>query len=248
MRELEVFNIKVNPLYRAEFLSIVESNLKNGHKIVQNGVNAATINGIVKNEKFRNALNNSDLINIDGMSVVWALSFLGYDIPERVACPDLAIDILRMAERQNYTVFFLGAQETCLCLCQKRLLNIFPRLIIAGSRNGYYHEEEEEEIIEMINRANPDIIFLGMPSPKKELFAEKYRHILTAKYLFGVGGLFEILSGLKKRAPQWMQNIGMEWFYRFLQEPGRMWRRYLVGNSHFIWLVFKERIKLLKTS
>ena len=244
MREIEAFNIKVHPLQKSEFISIIEYNLKNGHKIVQNGVNASCIITLYKNEKFKNAIINSNLVNIDGISVVWALRLLGYKIPERVACPDLAKDILVLAEDKNYSVFLLGAQETSLLLCLKNLKSTFHNLRIAGSRNGYFQEEEELAIVNIINDSNPDILLLGMPSPKKELFVEKYKSVLTAKYIFGIGGFIDILSGQKKRAPSWIQKIGMEWFYRFVQEPKRMWRRYLIGNSKFIWLVIKEKLRI----
>lgn len=243
MREIELFGIKIHPLPKTEFLSLIESNLENGCQIVQNGVNAASIIELVNNDILRKAINNSNLVNIDGISVLLALRFLGYQVPERVACPDLAEDILVMAEKRNYSVFLFGAHETSLQLSGKILQERFPDLIIAGYRNGYFKAEEELAIVDIINKANSDILFLGMSSPNKELFVEKYREILTVKYFLGVGGFFDILSGLKRRAPMWMQKIGMEWFYRFTQEPKRMWHRYFIGNSKFIWLVIKEKFK-----
>lgn len=246
MKEIKAFNINIHPLPRSEFLSIIENNLRKEIKTIQNGVNAASIISFYKNEKLRNAIVKSDLVNIDGISVVWALRFLGYDIPERVACPDLATEILALAEKENYRVFLFGAQETSLLLCMKNLQTSFPKLILAGFRNGYYQEEEELSIKNIINDSKPDILFLGMPSPQKELFVDKYKSVLTAKYIFGIGGFFDILSGYKKRAPRWIQKIGMEWFYRFIQEPKRMWRRYLIGNTEFIWLVIKEKLNQSK--
>lgn len=248
MNEIRVFNIKVHPLLKTEFLSEVESDIKKGRQIVQNGINASTINLLNNNNELISIFNNSDLVNIDGMSVVWALRFIGYKVPERVACPDLAIDILKMAENHNYSVFLFGAQEESLNSCIKRIIEIFPHLKIAGHRNGYFKKEDELEIVNLINKTNPDILFLGMPSPEKEYFADKYKGILTAKYIFGVGGLFDIFSGLAKRAPVWMQKVGLEWFYRFIQEPRRLWKRYLIGNIKFIRLVIKEKLNNLDRS
>jgi N-acetylglucosaminyldiphosphoundecaprenol N-acetyl-beta-D-mannosaminyltransferase len=246
MNEILFFDIKINPLSKSEFLDIIESNLKKGNQIIQNGLNAASINELVNNEKLKQAYKNSDLINIDGMSIVWVLRFMGFSIPERVACPDLANDILAMAEKNKFSVFLFGTKERNLLLCKENLRKNYPNLNIAGSRNGYYREEEESAIIDMINRTNADILLLGMPSPNKELFMEKYKDKLTSKYIFGVGGLFDILSGLKKRAPLWIQRIGMEWFYRFAQEPFRLWRRYLIGNIKFLILVNKEKSNIQK--
>ncbi|MEO9146709.1 MAG: WecB/TagA/CpsF family glycosyltransferase [Ginsengibacter sp.] len=245
-KEIGVFNIQVHPFSRKEFLDIIELNLKQGNQIIQNGVNAASINQLVKNKKLVNTYNNSDLVNIDGMSMVWALRFLGYSVPERVACPDLAEDILVLAEKKNYSIFLFGAEEKSLLLSIRNLGINFPKLLISGYRNGYYHIEDEGSIVEMINNAMPDILFLGMPSPRKELFVEKYKDQLKVKYFFGVGGFFDILAGKTKRAPLWMQNAGLEWLYRFAQEPKRMWHRYLIGNMKFLLLVIKEKYKIIR--
>jgi N-acetylglucosaminyldiphosphoundecaprenol N-acetyl-beta-D-mannosaminyltransferase len=243
-REIKVFKIKIHPLPRKEFLEIIESSLKEGKQIVQNGINAASVNELINNEELARAYNNSDLLNIDGMSMVWALRYLGYPAPERVACPDLANDILEMAERENYSTFFLGANKSSLFSAIKNLKINFPHLNIAGFHNGYFTKEEEDTIVKMINRANADILFLGLPSPQKELFIEKYKGELKIKYSFGVGGYFDILSGKTKRAPIWMQNRGMEWFFRLMQEPKRLWYRYMVGNIKFITLVLKEKRRI----
>ena len=239
--EIKIFNIKTHVLYKKEFVDIIKSNLKEGNQIVQNGVNAASIIGLANNKELIKAYNNSDLINIDGMSMVWALRFLGYSVPERVACPDLANDVLTLAEIENYSIFLFGAKEESLSQSIKNLKNSFPKLNVAGHRNGYYQASEELAIVEMINNSNPDILLLGMPSPKKELFVEKYKNQLQVKYFFGVGGFFDILSGKIKRAPLWMQKGGLEWVYRFMQEPRRMWSRYIIGNIKFIILVLNEK-------
>lgn len=243
MQEIKIFNIRIHPLQMSEFLSIIKSNIENGDQITQVGVNSATINDLVKNEELRRAVNNADLVHIDGMSVVWALRYLGYKVPERVATPDLADEVMKMAEKEKFSIFLLGAKETILLSCKENLLKTFPELEIAGCQNGYYMPEEEPLIVERINKVKPDILFIGMSSPKKELLFEKYRHTLNAKYILGVGGYFDIISGHLKRAPQWMQNIGMEWFFRLIQEPRRMWRRYLIGINQFLWTVLKIKFK-----
>jgi N-acetylglucosaminyldiphosphoundecaprenol N-acetyl-beta-D-mannosaminyltransferase len=243
MQEIKIFNIRIHPLQRSEFISIIKSNIENGNQITQVGVNSATVNELVKNEELRRAVNKADLVHIDGMSVVWALRYLGYRIPERVATPDLAYDVLKMAEKEKFSIFLLGAKETILLLCKTNLEKTFPELKIAGCQNGYYKPEGESLIADMINKVQPDILFIGMSSPRKELLFEKYGHKLNAKYILGVGGYFDIISGHLKRAPKWMQNIGMEWFYRFIQEPRRMWRRYLIGINQFLWIIIKLKFK-----
>lgn len=240
---IHIFDIRIDPFSRLEFVKIIETNIIQGKRIIQNGINAATVNELVTNNSLRKAFNNSDLINIDGMSVVWALRLLGYTIPERVACPDLAMEVLKLAEKKSFTIFLLGSDEKTLVKTKNNLIKSFPNLLICGSRNGFYEFQDEEVIINMINKLQPDILFLGMPSPKKELFIENHKNELKVKYTLGVGGYFDILSGKTKRAPFWMQLYGLEWFYRFLQEPKRMWKRYMVGNLKFVQIVLKEKFK-----
>lgn len=241
--EVNIFDIRINPLRRFEFLVIIESAIRNGRQLAQFGVNSATINDIVRNKEFKHTINSADLVHIDGMSVVWALRSFGYTVPERVATPDLADDILAMANRERMSIFLFGAQENILSLCRKNIEKKFPNIVIAGSRNGYYRPEEEKDIFDLINKANPDILFLGMSSPKKELFFESYRHRLEARYILGVGGYFDIKSGLIRRAPRWMQDTGLEWLFRLMQEPRRLWKRYLIGIFQFFWLVTKEKLR-----
>jgi N-acetylglucosaminyldiphosphoundecaprenol N-acetyl-beta-D-mannosaminyltransferase len=241
MNQINIFDIKLHPFRRSEFISLICKKIKDGEQMAQFGVNSATVNEIYGNEEYRRAINNADLLNIDGMSVVWALRCLGYKVPERVATPDLADDVLDMAEKEGFSVFLLGAKETILFKCIDGLKVKMPNIRIAGHQHGFYSTDNEHVIIETINKTKPDILLIGMSSPKKELFCEKYRHELNTNYILGVGGYFDILAGYTRRAPKCMQNKGLEWFYRLIQEPRRMWRRYLLGIFKFLWLVLKER-------
>lgn len=240
MKQIEAFNIKIHPLTRSEFVSVIREHLEKGASLVQFGVNSATIVDIGQDDIYRAVLNDTGLVNIDGMSVVWALRLLGYRIPERVATPDLAHDILEMAALNGYTVYLLGAREEVIKSCVKNLRNKHPDLRIAGSRNGYFLQDEVRNIVDQINSVHPDILLLGMSSPQKEFFVNNNKDLLKVKYILGVGGYFDILSGNTRRAPEWMQVTGLEWLFRLLQEPGRMWKRYMIGNFRFLWLVLKE--------
>jgi N-acetylglucosaminyldiphosphoundecaprenol N-acetyl-beta-D-mannosaminyltransferase len=245
IEEIKIFGIKIHPFPESLFLSIIGNNLETSSMIVQNGINASTFVELMDNDSLRQAIMNSDLVNVDGISVLLALRFLGYKIPEHVPCPDLAEKILSIADSNKYSVFLLGARESDLVLCRKNLQGRYPNLIIAGLHDGYFEFADETNIVDLINSVKPDILLLGMPSPKKELFVERNKNSLNTKYCFGVGGYFDILSGSKKRAPKWMRRIGMEWFYRFSQEPGRLWKRYLFGNVKFIFLILKMKMKLI---
>lgn len=235
------FGISICSLDRKGFKRLAEESLMSGRQIVQNGVNAAVINDILDNPAFRTLLSKSDVINIDGMSVFWALRFLGHAVHERVACPDFAEDLLNIAKDNKYGVFLFGATQESVIRSSQYLLSAYPGLVISGIRNGFFSDDEIPRIVDEINMSGATILLLGMPSPRKEKFAIEFRERLGVRYIFGVGGLFDIWSGITKRAPLWMQRTGLEWFFRFIQEPGRMWKRYMYGNTRFIYAVIRQK-------
>jgi len=243
MNQIKAFDIKVHSATLSEFVSFIKQSLEQKKHLTQFGVNSATVNEACENEEFRTVINSADLLNVDGMSVVWALRFLGYKVPERVATPDLAEGVLEMAAKQNYSVFLFGATDAVLSLCRENLSRKFPDLRIAGWRNGYFQPYEEGMIIEQINKSGADILLIGISSPQKELLYARHRDRLDVFYVLGVGGYFDILSGRTKRAPKRMQNMGLEWVFRLIQEPRRMWRRYLIGNNKFLWTLLREKYR-----
>ena len=185
------------------------------------------------------AISACQLISADGQGIVWAGRLLSVPIPERVAGVDLFFRLIRWATDKGYRVYLLGGTESVLRETMQRLLVTHPTLHIAGFRNGYFSREEEDGIVRGIQAAKPDILFVGMSSPKKEQFLERYLKHLEVPFSMGVGGTFDIIAGKVKRAPRWMQRSGLEWFHRFLSEPGRMWRRYLWANVVFLGMVVK---------
>lgn len=183
-----------------------------------------------------------DIINIDGMGVVWGARFCGHQVPERVAGVDLFHQLLAMSARNGYPVFLLGATEEIVDRTAQVVKAQNPDLIVAGSHHGYFWDDEAA-VVDLIKNSGARLLFVAITSPKKENFINKWRDKLGVDFVMGVGGTFDVVAGKVKRAPLWMQNAGLEWFYRVLQEPGRMWKRYLVTNSQFVWLLLKERIK-----
>lgn len=225
-----------------ETIQMIDASVDNRLEIIQHiVVNAAKIVNAQTDQGLRNAINNSDIVNIDGQAVVWALRFLGHKIPERVAGCDLFQDLISLCSQKGYRPYFFGAREEVI----QKMIGIFkekyPNLKIAGFRNGYYTKEEEPQIVQSIKESGADMLFLGITSPKKELFIDNYSKIMEVPFIMGVGGSFDIVAGKTKRAPIWMQKSGLEWFYRVYQEPGRMWKRYLVTNTKFILLVLRSR-------
>jgi N-acetylglucosaminyldiphosphoundecaprenol N-acetyl-beta-D-mannosaminyltransferase len=180
------------------------------------------------------------LVNADGQAIVWAARLLGAHLPERVAGIDLFQRLLALAEQRAYSVYFLGATPKVVAELERRARELHPRLHIAGTHHGYFTAEQEEDRVAEIAGLQPDLLFVALPSPRKEYWLAANLERLGATFAMGVGGSFDVLAGRTRRAPLWMQRLGLEWSHRFAQEPRRMWRRYLVGNVRFALLVLRE--------
>jgi N-acetylglucosaminyldiphosphoundecaprenol N-acetyl-beta-D-mannosaminyltransferase len=189
----------------------------------------------------RKIINDCALINVDGMPVVWASRLLGKPLKERVAGVDLFEALMRRAGEKGWRVFLLGAREEVVSAVADTYGRKYPRLVLAGYRNGYWKgEAEERAVVQQIRDSRADLLFVAISSPKKEQFLGRYQAEMKIPFAMGVGGTFDVAIGRVKRAPRWMQRSGLEWFYRFLQEPRRMFRRYFIDDMAFIWLLIKE--------
>jgi N-acetylglucosaminyldiphosphoundecaprenol N-acetyl-beta-D-mannosaminyltransferase len=191
----------------------------------------------------RRIINECALISVDGMPVVWAARLLGKPLKERVAGVDLFEALMARAEQRGWRVFLLGAREDIVAGVRQVYEKKYPGLLIAGHRNGYWQPHEEAGVVEQIAAARPDLLFVAISSPMKEQFLGKYQAHMKVPFAMGVGGTFDVAAGKVKRAPVWMQNAGLEWFYRFLQEPRRMFRRYFIDDMAFLWLLLKEAVR-----
>lgn len=205
-------------------------------------VNVAKIVNMRKDPLLAESVSNCDIINIDGMGVVWGARFLGYNIPERVAGVDLFHNLNEMAEQEQLPVFYLGAKQDVVEETAKKMQLAHPQLQIAGTHHGYFWDDEEA-VVNKIKESGAKLLFVAITSPKKENFINKWQDKLGVNFVMGVGGTFDVVAGKVNRAPQWMQNAGLEWFYRVIQEPGRMWKRYLLTNSKFAFLLLTEKLK-----
>ncbi|MDB5586629.1 MAG: UDP-N-acetyl-D-mannosamine transferase [Devosia sp.] len=206
-------------------------------------VNAAKIVNLRRDPSLRDALLDCNMLLADGQSVVWASRLLGRPLPERVAGIDLFVELLDLAHRQQRSIYLLGAKPAILAALERQVAHRWPGLRLAGSHHGYFGETEAAEIAAEIRAASADMLFLGMASPNKEIFLRSFQHMLNVPVLHGVGGSFDVLAGLTKRAPLAWQNLGLEWAYRLLQEPRRLWKRYLVTNCAFVALTLREAVR-----
>lgn len=205
--------------------------------------NASHLVAMQDDPALHQAADAADLVTADGMSLVWAARALGTRVPERVAGIDLLEALLRRAPAEGLRVFLLGAKPTVIARFVERCRRDYPGISIVGWRDGYFGPAEHEAVVRQIAAARADMLFVAMPSPFKDTWCERYRDALGARLIMGVGGAFDVLAGEVPRAPRWMQLTGMEWAWRLWLEPRRLWRRYLVGNSRFIWLVLRERFR-----
>lgn len=241
--KIDFLNIPVDALTMQETIDKIDNAVQENKRLQHVVINAGKVVLMQKDDELYNSVVSCDIINADGQSIVWAARFLGKQLPERVAGADLMQELVNLAYLKKYKCFFFGAKEDVVKKVVDKYSRSYSPDIIAGYRNGYYTKEEEPVIARQIAESGTQLLFVAITSPKKENFLFKYKDILeNVNFTMGVGGTFDVIAGITKRAPLWMQKTGMEWFYRFLQEPRRMWKRYLTGNSKFIWMVIRERI------
>jgi N-acetylglucosaminyldiphosphoundecaprenol N-acetyl-beta-D-mannosaminyltransferase len=244
MGSIQLFNTRIDNLSMQETLDRVEQAIAQEIQLHHVVVNAGKLVDMQSDMELRESVNSSDIINADGQAVVWASRLLGKPLKERVAGIDLMERLVAMAAEKGYKIYFLGATPEIVDKVVKVYSGLYGPEIMAGFRDGYFSEKQAPEIAEEIAQTGANILFVAISSPKKEIFLAKYKKVLRpVNLIMGVGGSFDVIAGKVKRAPVWMQRSGMEWFYRFIQEPRRMWRRYLVGNASFIGMVLQEKFR-----
>jgi len=242
--KIPLFNTYYDNLSMEETLLKVRNAIETQKQIQHVVINAGKVVSLQKDLELRESVNSSDIINLDGQAVVWAARFLNKPAKERVAGIDLMINLVDMAAKEGFKIYLLGAKEEVVSKLAHIYSEKYGSELVAGFRNGYFSKEQEKEVIQGIVNAKPDMLFVAISSPKKENLLFQYKDDLRAvSFIMGVGGSFDVLTNTTKRAPIWMRNSGLEWLYRFAQEPKRMWRRYLIGNTKFILLVLKEKFK-----
>ncbi|MUP38465.1 WecB/TagA/CpsF family glycosyltransferase [Labilibaculum euxinus] len=242
-KRITIMNSPVDVLTMKETLHLIDDSIRDKKPIQHIVVNAAKLVHMQTDTELYKSVVASDIINADGMAVVWAAGLLGEPLPERVSGVDLMQELVILAAKKKYRIFFFGGKEEVVSEVVRKYTSVFGEEIIAGFRNGYFNKDQEADIAAQIAASNADILFVAISSPTKEIFLNTYKDQLKVSFIMGVGGSFDVVAGKVKRAPLWMQNSGLEWFYRFLQEPRRMWKRYLTTNSLFLYYIFKERIQ-----
>jgi N-acetylglucosaminyldiphosphoundecaprenol N-acetyl-beta-D-mannosaminyltransferase len=206
-------------------------------------INAAKLVRFQHDGQLRSVIRGCQLVTADGQAIVWAGRVLGQPLPERVTGIDLMDAVLERANERGYGVYVLGARSEVLARALTALRQRFPALRLVGARHGYFRADEEAAIVESIREAAPDVLFVALETPAKELFLARHRDRLQVPFVMGVGGAVDILGGVRRRAPRWLQRLGLEWAFRLAQDPRRLAGRYIVGNMRFTWLVARELVR-----
>ncbi len=233
----------VDCLDMQETIERIEGYINNNEICQHVVVNVSKFVEMQNDVELRRIISDCQIINADGMPLVWASKLLGKPLPSRVAGVDLFQELVSVCSVKGYKPFFFGAKEWVLEKMVKTFKRKYPDLNIAGFRSGYFSEEEAPQIAEYIKNSGADMLFVGFSTPMKENFLNKWMPVMQVPFCMGVGGSFDIVAGRTKRAPLWLQNIGLEWLYRIYQEPRRMWKRYAKTNPVFCWLLVKEILK-----
>lgn len=239
----ELFGIPVAAIDIDEAQQLIADCIDRRQPLQIGVVNAAKVVNMHRDADLRDSVLSSDVIFADGAAIVWASRLLGRPLPGRVAGIDLMFRMLELADRHHYRVYLLGATSAVLDRVRQNIVADYPGAVIAGAHHGYFDGTEEQAIAEDIKQSRPDILLVAMTSPKKEHFLARWNDLIDVPICHGVGGSFDVYAGLVKRAPLLWQRLGFEWLYRVLQEPRRLWKRYLVTNTLFLVLTARHLLR-----
>ncbi|MCK9602802.1 MAG: WecB/TagA/CpsF family glycosyltransferase [Candidatus Omnitrophica bacterium] len=249
LKKFDLFGVNISAINMEYILESVENSILNKDRIYISTCPVGTVIECQKDEQVLKSVNSADLVTPDGMPVVWLGRLKGHKDITRVYGPDLMWEICAISENKGYRNYFYGSTPEVLSGLRKRLLVCLPGLKIAGYFSPPFYpltEEEDKKIINMINNCKADILWVGLGSPKQDIWMHEHRDAIGAPVIIGVGAAFDFLSGLKKQAPRWMQRSGLEWLFRLITEPKRLWKRYLLGNSLFMILIVRGLIRKVK--
>lgn len=242
-RRITILDTVIDVLDEKETINLVEKYINEKEPLHLMGVNADKINSLNTNHRLKEIINGCGIINADGASVVLASRFLKKPLPERVAGIDLMQKLVDVSEKKGYSIYLLGAKQQVVEKTAQVLKGKHKDLNILGVHNGYFKQQDWKEISKELKKLCPDIVFIGITSPLKEYLIEYLQNDGNKSVFMGVGGSFDVISGNIPRAPLWMQKTNLEWLFRVMQEPRRLFKRYFVGNVTFINAIIKEKVR-----
>ncbi len=246
-QKVELFGIAIDNVTLKEAVEGVHRLLQSGKKHFVTTPNVDHIMRLHEDKEFFEIYQKASLVIADGMPIVWASWILGKPLKERVAGSDLFLPLCRLAAQKGYGVYFLGGEVGVAQKATANLKNLFPSLRVVGHYAPPFGFEsdpgENNRIVQLINQAKPDLLFVALGAPKQEKWIARHKDQLEFKVALCIGASVDFAAGVVKRAPVWMQRGGLEWLWRLLLEPKRLWRRYLVQDIAFLPLVFDQWVQ-----
>lgn len=243
-----IFGVPITPITVESLHAYIDDCLRYKRHVLILNVNAHALNLAYSHPWFRAIYQRADLVFCDGVGVVLAARLLNSHLPGRITYADWMWQLADFASTHSFSLFFLGSRPGIAEKAAAQLLKRYPRLNIVGVHHGFFDKTkgnlENEDVIQRINEASPDILVVGFGMPLQELWLNENWERLNVRVALTGGAVFDYVSGELPRAPQWMNDHGLEWLGRFLIEPKRLWRRYLIGNPLFIWRIFKQKVGL----
>ncbi|WP_026257865.1 WecB/TagA/CpsF family glycosyltransferase [Actinopolymorpha alba] len=240
-RRLRVLGVPVDAVDMRGTLEWVEQRVDSREAGTHLCVNAANVVRAHDDPDYLALLERGDLIGSDGQPLVWAARMLGQPLPERIAGIDLMEQVLARASKVGWRIYLLGGREHVVKRLATRL--IAEGVQIVGYRDGYFNSGEKADVVTQIRQSEADVLFVGMPSPAKERFIVDGAGVAGVPVCIGVGGSFDVLAGELRRAPQYFQRLGLEWLYRMIQEPQRLFARYAITNTRFLALLARAMLQ-----
>ncbi len=245
MPKRNILGVHLDVIDKSGLHQAIGASIAGGGKDVYAYANIHAINLAQQLPRFKTFLNSAHIVYCDGEGVRLGARVLGFTLPPRVVLTYWAWDLCTFCLDRGYSMFFLGAQDPVIHLAVEHATRRFPQLKIKGWHHGYFDRQgtENDIVVQQINDAAPDILFVGLGMPVQEDWIEANRSRLNVRAILPAGSLFDYMSGTKRIAPEWMANHGLEWVYRLIQEPGRLWKRYLIGNPLFFLKVLFQAIR-----
>ena len=245
--KVNILGVQVSSFSNQEMLDIFTQciEIKQKTQVAITPVNSVL--AALKNEQVMRVYNNSEIVLCDSVPMQWASVFLGTPIKERITGLDVLPDLIQLCAQKDFSVFLLGASPGVGDQLSKVILDTYPNCKVLGTYvppfMPVFSAEENNKMLEAVNAASPDVLLVSLTAPKQDLWIAQNKAALNATLLVGIGGAFEVMAGIAKRSPKWMQRAGLEWFYRFVQEPKRLFRRYFIEAPQFIPLIIKQRFR-----
>lgn len=229
---LDLMDVRFMNMTMKHTVELIKTNVEKRKKSNIYFINADTLNKAYKNKSLHMVLNKTPYVFPDGIGIKIACNMMNMPLKENINGTDMFPFICKMAEKEGMKIFLYGAKDSVAEKMKRKVLTQFPNLKIVGAINGY--DLNDKEVVNMINYSEADIVFVAKGAPLQEQWINTHSNQIVAPVILGVGGLFDFYSGNIPRAPMWMREIGLEWIYRLMQEPKRMWKRYILGNPLFL--------------